>query len=119
MTLSKGKEAENLVIAWLKQQRFTILEENFRKKCGEIDIIAQKGNVIAFVEVKSSAANYFNLSHVIVPTKQRKIIKTAHWYIAHNNFSNTIYRFDVALVLYSGHTSAIEYIPNAFTQEYE
>jgi putative endonuclease len=119
MTLSKGKEAENLVIAWLKKQRFTILEENFRKKCGEIDIIAQKGNVIAFVEVKSSATDYFNLSHVIVPAKQRKIIKTAHWYIAQHNLSNTIYRFDVALVLHSVHNSTIEYIPNAFTQECE
>ena len=113
---TKGQKAESSVVLWLQKNNFTILEQNFRKKCGEIDIIAKKNNVIAFVEVKSRTTDYFNLSNVIVLSKQRKIIKTAQLYIAQHKFVDTIYRFDVALVLHSLNNDTIEYIPNAFTQ---
>lgn len=38
---------------WLKKQGFSILERNYLKKCGEIDIVAKKGKVLHFVEVKT------------------------------------------------------------------
>ena len=75
---------------------------------------------MVFVEVKFRHHAYFNISEVIVPTKQRKIIKTAHLYIAeHHLLQNLVYRFDVALLAADGADYQITYIPNAFTQEQE
>lgn len=111
-----GKSGEDFVANWLKGQKFKILEQNFRRRCGEIDIIAQKGKLIAFIEVKLRTAKYFNTSEVITTSKQRKIVSTASYYIACNNVSDKIIRFDVALIEKQDDNFILTYIPNAFTQ---
>lgn len=76
-----GKEAEEKVAHTLIKDGFTILERNYRKKYGEIDLIASKPALMVFVEVKMRQHNYFDLSDVITPSKQRKIIAVAKEYI--------------------------------------
>ena len=49
-----GEIGENVASEYLKKKGFKILERNYWKKWGELDIIAQKGDVIHFVEVKNS-----------------------------------------------------------------
>ena len=110
-----GKKGEALVVEYLKQQGFTILNQNYATRCGEIDIIAQKDEVLAFIEVKLRRNSHFYLSELIVPAKQRKICKTALYYIATNNLSDYVYRFDVALVESNACDYTISYIENAFT----
>ena len=111
-----GDTGEQLVITQLKSNGFSILEKNYRKRFGEVDIIAQKEAVLAFVEVKLRKKTYFTLSEVITPSKQRKIIKTAKTFILERNMYAMLYRFDVALVTYDGAEQPdITYIENAFT----
>lgn len=112
-----GDSGEALVAQYLSAQGFTICSCNFRCKTGEIDIIAQNKTARIFVEVKTRQTAYFNLSHVITPSKQKKIIAAALYYNAlHATTESLVYRFDVALVIMAPHqTAKITYIPNAFT----
>lgn len=116
--LAFGFFGEDLVKNFLLKNNYTILTSNYRKKSGEIDIIAKKGNVIAFVEVKSRNATYFSNSEVIVQSKMKKIIKTAKIFIAEQRLHDCVYRFDVAIVEKTNTDFAINYIENAFCESY-
>lgn len=87
-----------------------------RTRQGEIDIIAQKQDTIAFVEVKMRTTVYFNLSSVVTRQKQKRVIAAARWYIAREKFpcNRYIYRFDVALIEPINNTYQVQYIPDAF-----
>ncbi len=111
-----GDIGENYTAKYLKSNGFKILERNFSCKMGEIDIIAQKGETLHFVEVKSrkpgavtsgqSAINY---------SKQGKIVKAAKYYILNNSIQlNAV--FDSAIVEINNRTvTGFEYIERSFT----
>lgn len=111
-----GKEAEQKVADLLIQQGFKIVEHNYRKRHGEIDLIATKASLMVFVEVKMRQHQYFDLSDVITLSKQRKIISVAKEYIARKGTENQSYRFDVALLQGTPQGLDVQYIPNAFTE---
>lgn len=113
--ISLGKKGEQLVAFHLKKQGFTILATNYQKKMGEIDIIAQKDELMVFVEVKVRSHAYMYLSDIIPISKRHKIIQTARLFIMDHNLENTIYRFDAALLEPSGADYSIRYFENAFT----
>lgn len=48
-----GRLGEEIAVKYLKNKGFLIITQNYLKKCGEIDIIAQKGKILHFVEVKT------------------------------------------------------------------
>lgn len=110
-----GLMGEALVADHLKQQGFAILATNYRKRWGEVDIIARKRKVVAFVEVKLRTNAYFNISQVITPSKQQKIIKTAFSFIAEQQLDSMTYRFDVALLTKNETGYDLCYLENAFT----
>lgn len=112
-----GNAGEDAVVAYLEKDGFAILARNFTVFGGEVDIIARKQEVLAFVEVKARTTAYFNLSEVMVPAKQHKIIKAARSYIFKHQLAceDLVYRFDVALLARQNETWDITYIPNAFT----
>ena len=112
-----GAKGERAVSSWLEKQGFCILTHNYRVRSGEVDIIAQQGNVIAFIEVKTRKNNYFPMSLIVTPTKQQRVIRAARTFIASKNLLNHTFRFDVALVTWLYDQPSIEYIPNAFTQK--
>jgi putative endonuclease len=114
-----GDQGEAFTVEWLKKNKYTILACNYRTKYGEIDIIAQQKDVIAFIEVKLRSCNYFNLSEVITYSKQKKIIATAQHYYLHylQDKGPLILRFDVALLHTQNDAFSLEYIPNAFTKQ--
>jgi putative endonuclease len=110
-----GDAGEAHVVAYLQQQRYTILERNYTvRPYGEIDIIAAKGDVIVFVEVKARQHHYFDTSEVITVSKQRKIAVVAQLYFAKNTCDNKVGRFDVALVHQTPKGLDVTYIENAF-----
>lgn len=86
-----GRIGEDIAAQFLKKKGFTIITQNYRKPWGEIDIIAEKGGVVRFVEVKSVTRE--NLPDVtremssyrpeeqIHPFKLRKIARTAEMYM--------------------------------------
>lgn len=73
----KGNQAEQFVCQHLCDNGFTIIARNYRKRYGEIDIIAQKNDLLIFVEVKRRDTNQIDPSETIIPSKQRKIIAVA------------------------------------------
>ena len=110
-----GASGEARVATMLEKQKFTVVAKNYRQRFGEIDIIAKRDDLTVFVEVKTRKRQYFSLSQVIVPSKQTKILATAKHYMANNDVSGSICRFDVALVT----EDQINYIPNAFNESCE
>lgn len=76
-----GDQSEGLATDFLVQEGFIILERNyFARKLGEIDIIAQKEDVLHFIEVKSGKAD-FDPVYNITPAKLRKVINSSHYYM--------------------------------------
>ncbi len=76
-----GDESENLATRFLEEEGFIILERNyFARKLGEIDIIAKRDDVLHFIEVKSGKAD-FDPIYNITPSKLRKVINSAHYYL--------------------------------------
>jgi putative endonuclease len=108
-----GKTGEALVASSLESQGFKILERNYRKFYGEIDLIALKKNLIIFVEVRSRVHD-FDDALQILPSKQKKIMLVAQAFVAKNQYHNKNYRFDVAFVMGAGVDRKITYIPCAF-----
>jgi len=77
-----GNQSEERAVAFLEGQGFVIVERNFyAKKFGEIDIIAKKDSVLHFIEVKSSAKSSYEPIYNITPTKLRRVINSAHYYL--------------------------------------
>lgn len=77
-----GNIGEAHAEAYLKKQGYKILERNFKNRIGEIDLIAEKGDVITFVEVKSRSSNKFGMPKDAVNFhKQFKIKKVAESYL--------------------------------------
>lgn len=116
--LQRGKRAEKLTRAYLRQQGLRLVQANYPSRWGEIDLIMQQlcgqSNVIVFIEVRYRQDG--QAIHSIGYQKQQRIKKTAQYYLQ-QQFSDIEpqCRFDV--VLLSGDLSqspSIEWIQNAF-----
>lgn len=95
-----GTLGEDLACAYLKNQGFTILDRNYARAGGEIDIIAQEGAAVAFIEVKArKTVCYGTPAEAVTPAKQKRILRTALLYAAEHNFEDVPLRFDVLEVL--------------------
>ena len=100
-----GSLGEKLVGKWLYLQNYDLLQQNWRCRWGEIDIIAQDkvDRIIVFVEVKTRSQNNWDENGLlgVNTAKQGKIIKTASLFLAkHPQLAELPCRFDVALVNY-------------------
>lgn len=95
-----GVQGERLATKKLRRSGYKILERNIHLGRYEIDIIAQKGDTVAFVEVKTRrTAEVAAPEENVTPEKQRRIIAAARAYIDRRNDPELYYRFDVASVL--------------------
>lgn len=111
----KGFIGETAVCEYLKERGYTISARNYRIKGGEIDIIAENGFYIAFVEVKSRKPDSMVSGFDAVNTRKKGlIIKTASDYcLKHPNMLQP--RFDIAQVIIDGdRVVSIDYIYNAY-----
>lgn len=111
----RGNQGEERVASLLQSEGFQIVARNYQKPYGEIDVIAERDDLLIFVEVKTRAKELFDLSELITPAKQRKIIAAAKAFITEGHHDDKACRFDVAL-LEDVHGS-ISYIPDAFNGE--
>ena len=96
MSRAKGNVAEEKACSFLYDNGFTIIEQNFYSRFGEIDIIATKENVLHFIEVKSGE-DYELAIQNITPSKLSKLIKTGDVYIKKNNFDGD-FEYDAVIV---------------------
>lgn len=76
-----GNFGEDLASKFLRDKGYILIERNFRSIYGEIDIVAQDGDVLVFIEVKTRTDNQFGSAlEAITPWKIKKIIRTAQYY---------------------------------------
>jgi putative endonuclease len=116
-----GKKGEQLAVIYLKNKGYRILETNWREQKYELDIVAQIGNELIIVEVKTRRNKFFgDASEAVTPQKQQHLIAGADCYVAQKNIDLDI-RFDVICVYVSPRHSAkpvIEHIIDAFGAEW-
>jgi putative endonuclease len=114
-----GKESESLAVRYLKKNGYKILEQNYRNKIGEIDIIAKEKGTLVFVEVKARKTHVFgNPKWAVTPKKQRKISMVALYYLKATKQTHVKARFDVVALCSAKDNFQIEIIKNAFELAY-
>ncbi len=116
-TQQYGYSAEKKVTTFLRENGFTIQKTNYKKKYGEIDIIACKNNTYSFIEVKARKNPLFDMAELVSYSKQKKIIAVAKSYIAEHTDGHVACQFDIVLVEGPTEHEKIQYIPNAFSEE--
>jgi putative endonuclease len=100
---SLGQLGEDLACAELQRRGYAILARRFRTRVGEIDIVAEQGIVLVFVEVKTRAGREFGGgAAAVTPWKQRRVSLVAVEYLARANAWNRACRFDVVSVEVGG-----------------
>ena len=110
-----GKFGEDLAARHLKKQGYRLLCKNYRTRFGEIDIIAKDGDTIVFVEVKSRRTSSFgHPKYAITPEKQKRISKTALYYLKTTRQNHCRARFDVVTINSVNKKTDIEIVKNAF-----
>src|SRR5438445_3152786 len=92
-----GRSAESGAAAYLMAKGYRILAKRFRTPHGEIDIVAKRRNLIAFVEVKARAS-LDEAAFAVTPRQQARIIDAAQaWLVAHPEHAEFELRFDAIL----------------------
>jgi putative endonuclease len=93
-----GLSAEARAAAYLMVKGYRILARRFRTPYGEIDIVARRRHLLAFVEVKARAS-LDEAAYAVTERQQRRIIEAAQaWLMAHPEHADFDLRFDVMLI---------------------
>ena len=109
-----GKLGEELAVDFLQKKGYEILETNWTFQKAEIDIIAQKENILAIVEVKTRSSNDFGLPQDFVkPKKIQLLVKAVNEFVIIKNLEVEV-RFDIIAILKNGKEFKIEHIEEAF-----
>jgi putative endonuclease len=109
-----GKLGEELAVDYLQQNSYDILETNWTYQKAEIDIIAQKENVLAVIEVKTRSSTAFGLPQDFVkPKKIQLLVKAVNQYIIANDLDVEV-RFDIIAIHKKEKEYKIEHIEEAF-----
>lgn len=110
-----GGAAEQLVVEHLEREGWRVRDRNVLCRRGELDVVAEKGPVLAFVEVRMrSTAAWGDPSQTVTFAKQRKVVRAATEYCQRHRLFARVIRFDVASVVGRGRDGVVEYIPDAF-----
>jgi putative endonuclease len=110
-----SRSAESFACEWLEERGWSILRRNYRTRRSEIDIIASRGDIISFVEVKYASDGSATVAlEKIDPVKRSRIVRCASAYLSSHPPSGQV-RFDVAVVRGTPEEMRMgEYIPDAF-----
>jgi putative endonuclease len=110
-----GLEGEDATAKLLESQGYAIRSRNFRCRYGELDLVAEKDDILCFVEVRMrSSAIWGDPSNSISWSKQRRVVKAALHYLLAYGLRNKMVRFDVVSVIGRGRDAVLEHLPNAF-----
>ena len=110
-----GRRSETLACEFLRARRWTILERNYRAGHKEIDIIAARGETIAFVEVKARAGDTWGHGlEAITWAKRREIAHVARAWMAAHPGRGREYRFDAIAITWRNGSYLIEHVENAW-----
>lgn len=112
----RGLKGEILAIEYLERHGWRILGHRYRMARLEIDVIALRGQIVAFVEVKSRWSDAFGHPFEAVTwTKKREIVRVAKAWVDRSGREEYRYRFDVIGIQFRrGLSPKIEHLPDAF-----
>jgi len=109
-----GKQGEELAAEFLQKKGYEILETNWTFQKAEIDIIAQKENVLAIVEVKTRSSIDFGLPQDFVkPKKIQLLVKAVNEYVISNDLDLEV-RFDIIAIHKTENKFDMEHLEDAF-----
>ncbi|WP_435414214.1 YraN family protein [Polaribacter aestuariivivens] len=109
-----GKKGEQLAIDFLIKNNYKILEKNYRYLKAEVDIIAQKNNVLAVIEVKTRSTDYFgNPQDFVNPKKIKLLLSAIDYYVVEKDLDVEV-RFDIIAIIHQHKTTKIEHLKDAF-----
>ena len=110
----KGDYGETSAAGFLEAKGYVVVERNYKRGGGEIDIIARDKDCVVFVEVKYRKTLAMGLPReAVTVTKQRLVKKTAQYYIFEKQLVDVDMRFDVVEIVGSEQLE-IEHLENAF-----
>jgi putative endonuclease len=109
-----GKKGEQLAVDFLLKNNYTIIERNYRFDKAEVDIIAQKNEILAIVEVKTrSTPGFGNPQDFVKPKQIKNLVKAVNEYVIVNELDVEV-RFDIIAILREKRKFNIEHLENAF-----
>ena len=111
-----GDRGERLAAEHLERAGWTILHRNFRLGHREVDLVARRGEVVAFVEVKTRAGlGYGHPLEAITLRKRREIQQVAQIWVERHGRDGDVYRYDaVAVLIVDGGEPQIEHVEDAW-----
>ncbi|MFV9549612.1 YraN family protein [Algibacter sp. PT7-4] len=109
-----GKKGEQLAVDFLIENNYQIVERNYRFNKAEVDIIAQKKDILAIIEVKTrSTTNFGNPQDFVKPKQIQRLVKAINEYVTVNNLDVEV-RFDIVAIVKKDKGYIIEHLENAF-----
>ena len=110
-----GKLGEDVAVEQLQRRGYAILARRYRTPCGEIDIVADDGGTVVFVEVKARADEEFGTAaEAVTRWKQRRLARMAREYLTRERVVDRPCRFDVVAITFDRAEPQIEVFQNAF-----
>lgn len=109
-----GKKGEDEAAAYLLKKGYKILERNYRFRKAEIDIIAQKGEVLVAVEVKTRSTPHFGNPQDFVKPKKIKLMVSAFDHYIIDKKLDVNARFDIVAIIKNKSGMRIEHLEDAF-----
>jgi len=110
-----GAAGEDLAVAWYEGRGYEILERNWRRREGEIDLIVRKGKTVAFCEVKTRSSDRFGTgAESVVEAKQRRIRRLASRWLSEITPASGRDRVEVRFDVVSITAGQVEVIHDAF-----
>jgi len=110
-----GKMGEDLAVRELERRGYAILARRYRRRGGELDIVARDGVTIVFVEVKTRDGDAFGLApEAVTRLKQRRMTQIAIDYMMRHRLTGVPCRFDVVSVRVDAGQPSIDIVQNAF-----
>ena len=112
---SLGKFGEDLACRELERRGYAILARRYRRRGGELDIVARDGATLVFVEVKTRDGEAFGLGgEAVTALKQRRMTQLALDYMTRHRLDGVPCRFDVVSIRVEDGRRSIEVVQNAF-----
>jgi putative endonuclease len=112
-----GISGETRAVAELARLGYAILDQRYRTRGGEIDIVAEDGETIVFVEVKvRRTAEKGTAAEAVTPAKQRRLVAMAVDYLARHGLQARPCRFDVVAIDGDGDEAVLVHYPHAFVR---
>jgi len=110
-----GLAGEEIACQYLRRNGYRILEQRFRTKFGELDIVCRKGRELVFVEVRSRKQESGYLpEESITRQKIRHLVKAAQIWLTKKKLEGMEIRFDLVTIDFSKTPTALNHFPAAF-----